>query len=169
MANFLTTMRIVCGVLLLCVPPFSRWFYLIYLFGGFTDAVDGFAARRSGKATDFGARYDTAADIVFVLAMMIEVINAVVIPLWLLIWIAGIILLKALNAAVGFLKYYRFVAVHSVLNKVCGVVVFMLPLLIGGEYPEQAKTAGLIFACAFASVAATREFICIRSGKHLDQ
>lgn len=168
MANLLTTIRIVCGILLLCFPPFSRWFYLVYLLGGLTDVLDGFAARRTGKATVFGARYDTAADVVFVLAMMIAVINAAVIPLWLLIWIAGIVFLKTLNAAAGFLKYHHFAAVHSVLNKACGAVVFMLPLLIGGEYPEQAKTSIFIFACLFASIAAVWEFVCIQSGRHVE-
>ena len=166
MANLLTTIRILCGISFLCFPPFSRGFYLLYLLGGLSDAVDGSIARRFGKATDFGAKYDTAADIVFVSAMMIKVIPAAVLPIGLWIWIAGIVLLKALSVAMGFLKYHRFVPIHSVLNKVCGVVVFLLPLLIGGEYPTRAKTAGPAFVCLFASVAAVDEFIRIQSGKH---
>ena len=166
MANLLTTIRILCGISLLCCPPFSRGFYWLYLLGGLTDAVDGSVARRFGKATDFGAKYDTAADIVFVSAMMIKVIPAAVLPIGLWIWIAGIVLLKVLNVAVGFLKYHRFVPVHSVLNKVCGIVVFLLPLLIGSSFSKQAKTAGPAFACLFASVAAVDEFVRIQSGKH---
>lgn len=166
MANALTTARFLCGVLLLFFPAFSRRFLICYLLGGITDAMDGFAARRLGKATAFGAKYDTAADAVFMLAAVIKVAGTAVIPKWLLIWIGVIFIQKALNAAVGIVKYHRFVTVHSVVNKVCGVVVFLLPLLIGGEYPMRIKAAGMVFGCLFASAAAGHEFICILNGHH---
>ena len=63
MANILTAIRIICALLILIFPAFSTWFYLFYLLGGITDAVDGTVARKSGNATAWGAKFDTIADI----------------------------------------------------------------------------------------------------------
>ena len=49
MANILTAIRIVCGLLITVLPAFTGWFYCFYLFGGFTDAIDETVARRQGK------------------------------------------------------------------------------------------------------------------------
>jgi Phosphatidylserine synthase len=64
LANFITAIRIICGVVVLFFPAFSNWFYIIYLLGGFTDAIDGTVARKLGQTSVFGARLDTVADIV---------------------------------------------------------------------------------------------------------
>ena len=168
MANLLTTARIICGILLLCFPAFSKQYYWFAVLGGFTDAIDGSVARRVGKATRFGAVYDTAADMVFTLAMMIKAVGTVVIPLWLAIWIVMIFILKALNAAAGFIKYRRFVSVHSLLNRLCGAAVFVLLLLIGGECPKDAKTLLIAFGCLFASIAAVQELIFIQNGNRVE-
>ena len=45
MANILTSIRILCGVLLLRFPAFSGAFCALYLLGGLTDALDGAGAR----------------------------------------------------------------------------------------------------------------------------
>ena len=63
MADILTFLRIICALLILIFPAFSKWYYLFYLFGGITDAVDGVVARRLGNATAWGAKFDTVADI----------------------------------------------------------------------------------------------------------
>ena len=145
---------------------FSKWYYVFYLLGGITDAADGIAARKSGSATDFGAKFDTVADTFFVLAVIIRIICFAAVPLWLLIWICVITIIKALNIIIGFIKYHRFIAVHSVLNKICGIIVFVIPLLIGTKLAWQAKTAALIFACIAASISAVRECIYIIKGYH---
>ena len=49
MANILTGIRILCGLLILCFPAFSEWYYCFYLLGGFSDAIDGIVARKTGK------------------------------------------------------------------------------------------------------------------------
>lgn len=75
MANILTTVRIICAPLILIFPAFSTQFYVFYLLGGITDAIDGTVARKLGKATAWGAKYDSAADILFALAALIRIIN----------------------------------------------------------------------------------------------
>ncbi len=72
MANLLTALRIVCGILILACPVFSVWYYALYLLAGLTDAIDGTVARKLGESSAFGARFDTFADIVFALAGLLR-------------------------------------------------------------------------------------------------
>lgn len=71
MANVITGIRILCGLILLFLPGFSKWFYVFYLTGGLSDALDGWTARRLSEVSDFGARLDTVANIVFFGAVLI--------------------------------------------------------------------------------------------------
>ena len=102
MANILTTVRIICAPLILIFPAFSTQFYVFYLLGGITDAIDGTVARKLGKATAWGAKYDSAADILFALAALIRIIGSVDFPLWLLLWIGTIAFIKAANMIAAF-------------------------------------------------------------------
>ena len=161
MANVLTGIRILCGLLMLCFPAFSRWFYCFYLIGGFTDAIDGAVARKTGTASAFGSKFDTIADFVFTLAVVIKIVSALYIPVWLIIWIAIIALIKIGCHIAGYIKYHEFKTVHSALNKVCGGIVFITPLFIGGDYAWQAKLIVVIVICILALVAAIVESITI--------
>jgi len=156
MANFVTGIRVVCGIILLFVPADSKWFYAFYLSGGITDAVDGVIARRMGQCTDFGAKFDTAADIVFIMCASVKVISVLNAPVWILIWIGAIICRKIMNIVHGMIIYNQFTAVHSVWNKICGVIIFVT-LLIVGKLPYQAMLCVMIFACAAATIAAILE------------
>ena len=121
-----------------------------------------------GNATAWGAKFDTIADIFFVLAVLIKIIGSVVVPSWLLILISIIAIIKAVNIIVGFIRCHRFATVHSVWNKVCGIIVFVPPLFIGSEYAWQAKALVVIFACIIASVAAIQESVYIIKGYHVE-
>lgn len=159
-ADIITGLRIVCGLLILFFPPFSKAFYALYIFGGLTDAVDGTAARKLGSVSDAGAKLDTVADIVFAVCVLIKLLNAVHLPVWIIVWIAVIALIKALNIVYGFIRYHRFTAVHSVLNKICGGLVFLAVPVIGYLGSGKAMPA-LAATCAAATAAALWEGYCI--------
>lgn len=161
MANILTGMRILCGILIMCFPAFSGWYYLFYLIGGFTDAIDGTVARKTGTASDFGSKFDTMADFVFAVAIGLKIIRRLYVPLWLIIWIAIIAFIKIGSHFVGYFKYRKFKAVHSGLNKMCGGTVFLVILLIGFDYAWQVKALAVIGTCVFASFAAVSEAVTI--------
>lgn len=164
MANVLTGIRVLCGVMLLFFPAFSPTFFLLYLLGGLTDALDGTVARRQGKATDSGAKFDTAADMIFAAAAGIRMIGNIEVPLWLLIWAGLIALLKAVNLLMGLIAYHRFISVHSPLNKICGVIVFSIPLLMGCDPARQAADYVIAAACVIATAAAIQETMYTRKG-----
>lgn len=161
MANVLTGIRILCGLLLLCFPAFSGGFYLFYLLGGLSDAIDGAVARRTGTASDFGAKFDTAADFVFAAAAAGKILPVLSVPAWLTVWIVLIALLKVGCHLAGYVKYHEFRTVHSALNRVCGGIAFVVPLLLGSGVAWQAKAAAVIAVCIIATVAAIAEGLAI--------
>lgn len=166
MANAITCIRIVCALPLILLPAFSTRWYLFYLLGGASDALDGFAARHWGRETKFGARLDTAADIVFTAAVLMKILRSVSVPLWLTVWIVCIAVIKCGNLAGGFVLHKYFVSEHTVMNKLCGVLLFLVPLGIGRLSRRMAAVL-LIGTCALSTVAAIQEGYYIRSGKEI--
>ena len=67
--NILSVSRIVLGLPLLLVEVMTMPFWVLYVIAGTTDMLDGFLARRWGVEGKFGARLDSLADFVFVLAV----------------------------------------------------------------------------------------------------
>lgn len=161
MANILTFIRIICGLLILIFPAFSKSYYLLYLLGGITDAIDGTIARKFGQESDFGAKFDTIADFIFAISIFIKIVSSVHFPVSLIICILIITILKVINIIIGYIKYKKFVTVHSLVNKICGLIVFFAALLIGTNYVWQVKFSVIVFSCIFALTSAVIEFIAI--------
>ena len=112
MANILTGIRSIISAALLFCPVFSPVFYVLYLFAGFTDMIDGTVARKT-------------------------------------------------NTVSGFIFRKKYVSVHSVLNKVTGVLLFILPMTLS-IIPLKYS---MIPVCAVATVAAVQEGCIIFKGK----
>lgn len=166
MANMITGIRIVCAFVLIFCPTFSTWFYVLYIAGCISDVLDGIAARHLGKESKFGAQLDTIADIVFALIVLIKVVRTVYIPIWLIIWIDCIAVIKCINIISGFVIFKRFVSEHTVMNKICGALLFAIPLCIG-QFPCQPVTMIIILTCGAATFAAVQEGHYIRIGKEI--
>ena len=165
-ANVITAGRIACALALALCPTFSAWFYVFYLVGGVSDVLDGLAARRFGGATELGTRLDTAADFVFVLTVGSKVARAVYLPRWLVIWAACIAVIKCGSMIGGYIIYKRFLSEHTVMNKVCGVLLFALPLCIG-RFPRQAVAVLTLLSCGAAALAALQEGVYILTGREI--
>ena len=160
-ANFITGMRILCSIALLFCPALSTSFYILYLVAGLTDMIDGAVARMTGTTSKFGAKLDTAADFVLVVACLSKLLPLLSVPLWLWLWIGGIALIKAVNLLSGFVLQKGFVAMHTVMNKVTGILLFVLPLTL--PVVELKHSAPLV--CTVATFAAIQEGHYIRTGR----
>ncbi len=161
MANAITIFRIAASIVLLFCPVFSPAFYVVYIAAGVSDMLDGFVARKTNTVSELGARLDTVADFVLVAVCLIKLLPVLHIPLWLCIWIGMIALIKAVNIVSGFAVQKKFVAVHSVMNKVTGALLFLLPLTISAVPLKYAA----IVVCAAATFAAVQEGHFIRTGR----
>ena len=161
MANLLTGFRILCSFALLFCQPFSPPFILLYLIAGITDMIDGAVARMTATTSEFGSKLDTAADFVFVAVCLWKLLPGLAVPLWLWIWIALIALIKMINIIFGYVIQKKYVACHTVMNKVTGVLLFMLPLTL--PVVELKYSAPLV--CTVATFAAIQEGHFIRTGR----
>lgn len=162
MANIITSCRILCSILLLFVPAFSPMFCILYLVAGFTDMIDGTIARKTGTANEFGSRLDTLADIAFVVVCMIKLFPVLIIPTWLCIWIGVIAIIKVFNIISEYILQKKFAAKHTLMNKVTGVVLFILPLTL--SIVDLKYSGG--FVCTIAILAAVQEGHLIRTENH---
>ena len=160
-ANLITGTRILCSIALLFCQPLSPSFIVLYLIAGLTDMIDGTVARRTNTASEFGAKLDTAADFVLVAICLWKLLPSLAVPMWLWIWIGGIALIKAVNLLSGYIFQKRFVAMHTVMNKVTGILLFILPLTL----PIMDLTYSAPIVCAVATFAAVQEGHFIRTGK----
>lgn len=130
MANVITGLRILVSAVLLFCPVFSPIFYVLYLIAGLSDMVDGIIARKTDSVSEFGSRLDGVADFVFVAVCLIKILPVMDIPVWLYAWTAVIALIKIINIISGYAMQKKYVAVHTTMNKVTGVLLFMLPLIL---------------------------------------
>ncbi len=168
LADILTLMRVVCGVMILFFPAFSGWFYGLYLWGGFTDAIDGTVARKMNTAGKNGEKLDTAADIIFFGAVIAKIVLSYAFPSWVTAGIIIIAAIKCLSIFMGLFRHRRFIAVHSILNKVTGIILFAIPLIIGCPQAEIILTAVFIIALITAAAAAFEELILVYKGEAKD-
>ncbi len=151
-ANIITGCRILGSVLLLFFPIFSLKFYVLYLFCGFSDMIDGAIARKTNCNSSFGAKFDTVADFIFMIVVCYKLLLAIHLPLWLWIWIIIIAFIKLSNIIWGFIRTKSLISVHSILNKVTGFVLFLLPLTM--QFIELKYSLSII--CLIATFAAIK-------------
>lgn len=160
MANLITCIRIICSIVLLFCPVFSPAFYALYITAGLSDMADGPIARKMGRVSEFGSKFDTVADFVLVAVCLYKLIPVLHIPTPLIIWIIVIAVIKAINLISGYVMRKDIVVLHTVMNKVTGVLLFALPMTVSFI---ALKYSGVIVS-AVATFAAIQEGHLIRTG-----
>ena len=156
-ANILTSCRILGSILLLLFPMLSVAFYILYLFCGFSDMIDGTVARKTNSTSQFGSQLDTIADLVLVVVAIFKLLPVIHLPGWLWFWIGVIAVIKISNIIWGFVSKKRFIALHTIMNKVTGFFLFLLPLTI--PFLELNYTAMAV--CSIATLSAIQEGLYI--------
>lgn len=163
LANIITSLRIIGSIALLFFPAFSVGFCAVYLLCGFSDMIDGTIARKTHAVTEFGSKLDTAADFVFAVVCLIKLLPLLQLPVRLWIWIAAIAMIKASNLVVGFVRGKKLAALHTVLNKLTGLLLFLLPLTFRFIDPVYSVTV----VCAAATAAAVQESYYLAADRKL--
>lgn len=130
--NYITVMRMVGTIALLFTKPLSVSFYTVYALTGVTDVLDGFIARKFKITSEIGAKLDSMADLIFYAVMFIMIMPYLWKILPHLIWYGvAIVLLLRLSAYItAAIRFKRFAATHSLLNKITGAFVFIIPFII---------------------------------------
>ena len=158
-ANIITAGRILFSLLLLFFPAFSPMFYNCYCLAALTDMLDGFIARKTNAVSEFGSKFDTVADFVFIVICLIKLLPEIQLSIWLYIWILLISVIKIINVCLGYALHKKLAAEHTVMNKITGLLLFLLPLTLS---VIDLKISATIL-CSFATFAAIQEEHLIRT------
>lgn len=161
-ANILTGCRILGSIVLLFFPAFSTAFYIIYLFCGLSDMIDGTIARITNSASKFGSQLDTVADFLFVVISLFKLLPEIHIPGWLWIWGCVIAVIKISNILWGYVSKKQFISLHTIMNKATGLLLFLWPFTI--SFAEWKHTA--IAVCSLATVSAIQEGFYVITDRH---
>ena len=127
--NLLTALRIAGAVCMIFMPPLTQAFFIIYTLCGVSDVLDGTIARARHSESDFGARLDSIADLLFYAVMLLRIFPVLWERLPRVIWllVAIVLLMRAASYITAAVKYRRFASLHTLLNKLTGFGVFMIP------------------------------------------
>lgn len=152
-ANIITSSRILCAACLLFCPVFSLNFYILYLFCGVTDMVDGTVARKTKADSEIGAKLDTVADAVFVSICFIKITPLIHLPTLLWIWIAVIAIIKIGYIIWGYILKKQLISLHTITNKITGLLLFLFPLTLNLIEPIYSA----VVICLFAMLATIKD------------
>ena len=158
-ANYISVSRIIMSIILFVTETFSIAFYIIYIYCGISDMLDGFIARKSKNESKTGARLDSIADTVFVIVAIVKILPVLNLSNGIIIWILIIVFIKIVNVICSYIYYKKIVLPHTIANKITGFVLFIAPFII-------VNVNSIIFEsiiCSIATFAAVQEGHYIRT------
>ena len=162
-ANIITISRILGSIYLLYSPVFSFSFYIMYLFCGITDMIDGTIARKTKSVSELGARLDSVADSAFVAVSFVKILPLMEFPTWLWNWIVMIAIIKIGNVVWGLISNKKLVSMHTILNKATGLLLFLFPFTLRFIEPMYSS----VIVCSLATVSAINEVYYTRMDKEI--
>lgn len=158
-ADIITSCRIFCSALMIIFPVFSLEFYILYFICGITDMIDGTVARKTNSVSEFGTRLDSVADLMFFAVSLIKILPSIHISKWILMWIVLIAIIK-LGSAVWRLTYIKkFIFLHTMMNKITGLILFLLPLTL--QFIEIKYSS--VAVCIIATFSAIQESVLVKT------
>ena len=81
--------------------PFSLLFWILYIVCGISDILDGFIARSMKQESEFGAKLDSIADIIFISSVTIVLIPIIKIHYFVWICVVVVIFIRTLSYLIG--------------------------------------------------------------------
>ena len=97
-----------------------------------------------------------------VVICLIKLIPVLHIPPWLTVWSVAVAVIKAVNLISGYVMRNEIVVLHTVMNKVSGILLFALPLTL--SFIDIKYSSAVV--CAVATFAAIQEGHIKRTGEH---
>ena len=123
--------------------------------------VDGVVARKTNTVSGFGARLDTTSDFIFFAVTFIKLLPIIHIPKWIWAWIVIITIIKIFNVILGFIYTKKLISLHTVMNKITGLLLFLLPPAL--QFIEIKYSFAVV--CIIATIAAIQELCYIVNDK----
>lgn len=154
---YITISRMIGTFCLLFTTPLSGVFFVIYTLCGLSDVLDGFIARTTNQTSELGAKLDSIADILFYVVMIIKIFPVLwsILPVGVWYAVGLIVLIRIASYSVAAIKYKRFSAMHTYLNKLSGFGAFLVPYIIKTSVAVQ----GCFAVCTVAIIASAHELL----------
>jgi len=130
--NCITIFRILATCCMVFLDVFSIGFYILYALAGFSDVLDGWIARRWKLTSEAGAKLDSIADIMYYIVMVVMIYPVLLetLPIWIWCMIAVAVVLRLFSYGMVAVKSGQLASLHTYLNKLTGLFVFLLPFII---------------------------------------
>ena len=125
--------------------------------------IDGTIARKTKSVSELGARLDTVADSALVAVYFVKILPLMEFPTWLWNWIIIIAIIKIGNVVWGLISNKKLVSIHTILNKVTGFILFLLPLTFSFIEPMYSS----VIVCSLATVSAINELYYTRMDREI--
>ena len=164
LANGITVIRMICAGAIFVVSPKTITFWGAYVVGSLSDILDGFVARIFHIQSDIGAKLDSVADLMFVIALIFSLIKYFSIPSWVLISIIVMTTWRGVNLFIGYYRFRTFASIHTLLNKGVGGMVYGFPII----YLILGLTGSCILISVFAGLATLEEMLLLVSSDTLN-
>ena len=164
-ANIVTASRFAFAVVMVLAAPFSALFWVAYVLGCASDMVDGLVARKLGVESEYGARLDSAADLLFTFAVLVTMFRGLTFGTLEIVAIVLVALVRVAAYAVGYCRFHTFSALHTWGNKAAGVAVCVSPAILA----MLGSASGTLLICAVAMASALEELAIVTRYSELDR
>lgn len=170
--NMITFIRMLGTICLLFVSLFTPGFYIIYTISGCSDVLDGWVARVTKSSSEFGAKLDSVADLLFYAMLLVKILPLLIkmLPGWIWYCVGFVLLLRLGAYLTAALKYHRFATLHTYFNKLTGFAVFLIPYVMELEMITK-YSIGLCYSvglCVVGGISSLEELLIHLSEKEYD-
>lgn len=135
--NMITILRLIAAITLIFLEPVTIPFFVVYLIGGITDALDGFLARKLNAESKLGNVLDSIGDLTFYTVLAVKFFPVLLERLELFNWFIIIVptFLHICAYIVCAIKFHKLSALHTYGNKFLSILVFFFPFSFIGFVP----------------------------------
>ena len=162
--NLITLCRVILSLGLLLIDFQSIFFIPAYLLCGLTDILDGFIARKTDCETPSGAKLDSIADLFMCWMIFLTIIRQNRADSLVFAGISIIFMIRIGNAVFSKLKFGKMASIHTIANKLSGLLFFFCPL----AYYALFGNTLLFITGLFAFLSASEEFLILFTAENLD-
>jgi len=126
--NAISCLRIILSVTLPFLINSKAIFVVIYLACGLSDFLDGYIARRLKSVSIIGAKLDTIADAIMFGVTITILLIRIKLDTSILLLVMVVTIIRIINVLVVAIKFHQFAILHTILNKMTGVLLFVYPM-----------------------------------------
>lgn len=165
LANLITSSRIIATAALVFLETLSRPFFMVYVWAGLSDVLDGFVARTTKTVSRFGSKLDSVSDLFFYSVMLLKVWPYLqkYLPTYVLILIYIVVGFRILLYLFVGVSRKTLISRHTYLNKATGLLLFLLPFMIRNRYLTVYSLT--VLAVAYVSSVSETIYVFRKNGQ----